>query len=113
MADPRDASDDVFERSRAEYRSFVCWTDGFAKCVLAAKGATRWGSLGCWGSWWPGNNTRECNHCGQEVFSYHSCKNRSCCKCHTDDTQRWLEARKLEMLPCHYFLYVFPAVPGR
>jgi hypothetical protein len=37
------------------------------------------------------------------VFSYHSCKNRSCCKCHTDDTQRWLEAHKLEMLPCHYF----------
>ena len=50
------------------------------------------------------------NHCGQEVFSYHSCKNRSCCKCHTDDTQRWLEARKLEMLPCHYF-HVTVTVP--
>jgi hypothetical protein len=37
------------------------------------------------------------------VFSYHGCKNRSCSKCHTDDTERWLQARKLEMLPCHYF----------
>jgi hypothetical protein len=24
-------------------------------------------------------------------------------KCHTDQTERWFEARKLEMLPCHYF----------
>lgn len=57
-----------------------------------------------------GGHLWQCNHCGQEVFSYHSCKNRSCCKCHTDDTQRWLEARKLEMLPCHYF-HVTVTVP--
>src|SRR5262249_21746693 len=41
--------------------------------------------------------------CSPEVFSYHGCKNRSCSKCHTDDTDRWLQARKLQMLPCHYF----------
>ena len=38
--------------------------------------------------------------CSAEVYSYHFCKNRSCPKCHTDQTERWLEARKIEMLPC-------------
>jgi len=51
-----------------------------------------------------------CNHCSQEIFSYHSCKNRSCPKCHTDQTERWLQARKVEMLPCHYF-HVTVTVP--
>jgi hypothetical protein len=57
-----------------------------------------------------GGHLWRCDHCPHEVFSYHSCKNRSCCKCHTNDTERWLEARKLEMLPCHYF-HVTVTVP--
>lgn len=44
-----------------------------------------------------------CNHCGTEVYSYHSCKNRSCPKCHKDQTERWLAARHAEVLPCRYF----------
>ncbi len=44
-----------------------------------------------------------CDRCSTEVFSYHSCKNRSCPKCHTDQTERWLAARKAELLPCPYF----------
>ena len=43
-------------------------------------------------------------------ISYHSCRNRSCPKCHTDQTERWLEARKAEMLPCPYF-HVTVTVP--
>jgi len=50
-----------------------------------------------------GGHLWRCDACSAEVYSYHSCKNRSCPKCHTDQTERWLEARKLEMLPCHYF----------
>ena len=50
-----------------------------------------------------GGHLWQCDHCSLEVFSYHGCKNRSCSKCHTDDTERWLQARKLQMLPCHYF----------
>ncbi len=38
-----------------------------------------------------------------EVFAYHSCKNRSCPKCHTEQTQAWLDRRKAEMLPAPYF----------
>ena len=38
-----------------------------------------------------------------EVFSYHSCGNRSCPKCHTAQTQAWLERRQAELLPVPYF----------
>jgi Putative transposase/Transposase zinc-binding domain len=44
-----------------------------------------------------------CDQCSHEVFSYHSCKNRSCPKCHTRQTKDWLEARTAEMLPTAYF----------
>ena len=57
-----------------------------------------------------GGHLWQCNHCALEVFSYHSCGNRSCSKCHTEDTERWLQARKLEMLPCPYF-HVTVTVP--
>ena len=50
-----------------------------------------------------GGHLWRCDGCSHEVYSYHSCKNRSCPKCHTDQTERWLAARKLEMLPCRYF----------
>jgi hypothetical protein len=50
-----------------------------------------------------GGRLWRCDGCRHEVYSYHSCKNRSCPKCHTDQTERWLAARKLEMLPCRYF----------
>ena len=50
-----------------------------------------------------GGHLWRCEQCRAEVFAYHSCKNRSCPKCHTDQTERWLAARKAEMLPCPYF----------
>jgi hypothetical protein len=57
-----------------------------------------------------GGHLWRCDECAAEVFSYHSCKNRSCPKCHTDQTERWLEARKGEMLPTRYF-HVTMTVP--
>jgi hypothetical protein len=50
-----------------------------------------------------GGHLWRCDHCSAEVYSYHSCTNRSCPKCHTDQTERWLAARKAEVLPCPYF----------
>jgi Transposase zinc-binding domain/Putative transposase len=50
-----------------------------------------------------GGHLWRCDACSAEIYSYHSCKNRSCPKCHTDQTERWLDARKIEMLPCRYF----------
>jgi hypothetical protein len=50
-----------------------------------------------------GGHLWRCDHCSAEVYSYHSCKNRSCPKCHTGQTEKWLAARQAEVLPCRYF----------
>ena len=57
-----------------------------------------------------GGHLWRCDRCSHEVFAYHSCKNRSCPKCHTRQTAQWLEARKAEMLPTGYF-HVVVTVP--
>ena len=50
-----------------------------------------------------GGQVWRCEACNTEVFSYHSCGNRSCPKCHTAQTQEWLERRQAELLPVPYF----------
>jgi hypothetical protein len=54
-----------------------------------------------------GGHLEACDHCGASRYSYHSCKNGSCPKCHTADTKRWLEKREMELLPVPYFHLVF------
>ena len=54
-----------------------------------------------------GGHLNECDACGHQHYSYHSCKNRSCPKCHTSDTKRWVEKREAELLPVRYFHVVF------
>ena len=40
-------------------------------------------------------------------FHYHSCRNRHCPKCRTLAKERWLAARRAELLPVPYFHLVF------
>lgn len=54
-----------------------------------------------------GGQVYSCNCCGHHVYAYHSCRNRSCPKCHGRDTEAWLEARRKELLPVPYFHVVF------
>ena len=54
-----------------------------------------------------GGHVFECNHCGKLQYSYHSCRNRSCPKCHKSDTQAWLQAREKELLPVPYYHVIF------
>ncbi len=54
-----------------------------------------------------GGHVFECNHCGQQQYSYHSCRNRSCPKCHKTDIEAWLQAREKELLPVPYFHVIF------
>ncbi|MGD0109461.1 MAG: transposase zinc-binding domain-containing protein, partial [Rhodopila sp.] len=58
-----------------------------------------------------GGQVWRCDTCNTEVFSYHSCGNRSCPKCHTAQTQEWLEHRQAEMLPVPYF-HITVTVPA-
>ena len=59
-----------------------------------------------------GGHLWRCNHCSSEVYSYHSCKNRSCPRCHKDQTERWIAAREVELLACPYF-HVTVTVPAQ
>ncbi len=57
-----------------------------------------------------GGHLWRCTGCNAETYSYHGCRNRSCPKCHTDQTRDWLAARTAELLPCPYF-HVTVTVP--
>ena len=58
-----------------------------------------------------GGQVWRCDACKTEMFSYHSCGNRSCPKCHTAQTQEWLEQRQAELLPVPYF-HITVTVPA-
>ncbi|SPD73399.1 transposase [uncultured Desulfobacterium sp.] len=54
-----------------------------------------------------GGHKYKCDTCGALSLSYNSCRNRHCPKCQSLDKERWIEARKKEVLPTHYFHVVF------
>ena len=54
-----------------------------------------------------GGHLKQCDHCGRQVYAYHSCRNRHCPKCHGDQTERWLAQQQTQLLPCPYFLLTF------
>jgi hypothetical protein len=54
-----------------------------------------------------GGHVSECEECGHQRYSYHSCKNRSCPKCHGKEIRIWLQNRESGLLPVHYFHLVF------
>ena len=58
-----------------------------------------------------GGQLYRCDHCGQEHYSYHSCGNRHCPKCHGEQTERWLTKQQQRLLPCAYYLLTF-TLPG-
>jgi hypothetical protein len=54
-----------------------------------------------------GGHVQACDHCGTQQYSYHSCRNRHCPKCHGEQTKRWLDRQRARLLPCTYFLATF------
>ena len=54
-----------------------------------------------------GGHVLVCDRCGRPQYAYHSCRNRHCPKCHGEDTEAWIEARRKELLPVPYFHLVF------
>jgi hypothetical protein len=93
---------DVFRRFAADYGSTHGASmlpshrraiEDILDCRTAARGGQVW----------------RCEACDTEVFSYHSCGNRSCPKCHTAQTREWLEHRQAEMLPVRRFVGVSQA----
>src|SRR5262252_5012916 len=88
----RRAGDKFFER----YRDSLTWTQlkvlrAIARCRTAVLGGHR----------------DQCVRCGHQVISYNSCRNRHCPKCQTNAREKWLCARRQELLPVGYFHLVF------
>ena len=59
-----------------------------------------------------GGHIDECTRCGHRTaISYNSCRNRHCPKCQTGARERWLQARRSELLPTPYVHVVFTLPP--
>ena len=54
-----------------------------------------------------GGHRAVCTACGAERITDNSCRNRHCPKCQRVATERWLAARRREVLPIPYFHVVF------
>jgi hypothetical protein len=55
-----------------------------------------------------GGHLDQCTRCGHRAtISYNSCRNRHCPKCQTAARERWIEARRHELLPTRYVHVVF------
>jgi hypothetical protein len=47
------------------------------------------------------------NGCRAERYAYHSCRTRSCPKCHREQTERWLALHRARVPSCSYVLLTF------
>jgi len=54
-----------------------------------------------------GGQLYHCDHCRDDHYSFHSCKNRHCPKCQNDQAQQWLETQKSLLMPVPYFMVTF------
>src|ERR1700719_4546676 len=55
-----------------------------------------------------GGHLDECTRCGHRApISYNSCRDRHCPKCQTAARDRWITARRRELLPTRYLHVVF------
>ena len=54
-----------------------------------------------------GGHVERCEDCAHMRVAYNSCRNRHCPKCQWSAAERWMEARKAELLPVPYFHVVF------
>src|SRR6202521_2054907 len=58
-----------------------------------------------------GGHLDQCTRGGHRAFFYTSCPNRHCPKCQTSARERWIAARRRELLPTRYVHVVFTLPP--
>ena len=54
-----------------------------------------------------GGHMDMCSRCGHRAISYNSCRNRHCPKCQSKARDRWINARRCELLAVPYAHVVF------
>ena len=105
MIRPRFEVADIIRSAGADFiarnRHWLRWTHlkvllAIARCRTAALGG----------------HIDECTGCGHRAtISYNSCRNRHCPKCQTGARERWIAARRRELLPTPYVHVVFTLPP--
>ena len=95
---------EVADLVRAAGRAFIersrRWINGQHLKVLRAIVRCRTAALG--------GHLDECTDCAyRPPISYNSCRNRHCPKCQANARNRWLQARRQELLPTRYVHVVF------
>jgi hypothetical protein len=89
---------DIFATHGQAYRlNHSLWLNQIK--VMRAIGNCRTASLG--------GHVDACDACEFTRISYNSCRNRHCPKCQTLNKERWIEARKEDLLNVGYFHVVF------
>ena len=81
--------------------------DWLASHTLSTHGAKVWRAIVACRTAALGGHIKICDVCGKVRHVYHSCRNRHCPTCQTLRKQRWLELRRLDVLPVPYFHVVF------
>jgi hypothetical protein len=59
-----------------------------------------------------GGHVYHCQDCDEDLYSYHSCKNRHCPKCQNGTAEEWLHRQKDLLLPVPYFMVTFTLPAG-
>ncbi len=54
-----------------------------------------------------GGHVYSCEQCQENLYSYHSCRNRHCPKCQQQAGQEWLKRQQQLLLPTPYFMVTF------
>lgn len=54
-----------------------------------------------------GGHVYHCPECDERTYSYHSCKNRHCPTCQSDDADQWLQRQQQLLLPVPHFMLTF------
>lgn len=89
---------DVFNRFYSEYKKIynTCSAqDKAAKDIMDCRSAAM------------GGHVSQCDNCGHTHISYNSCRNRHCPSCQNIVKEKWIDARKEDILNASYFHVVF------
>jgi hypothetical protein len=98
MEDKMPELQDVFSLHGEEYRRVHPLSTGQQKAMRDIQNC-RTAALG--------GHMDVCDECGFTRQSYNSCRNRHCPKCQTMNKERWIAARKVDLLEAGYFHVVF------
>lgn len=98
MPDAKVEVQDIFAAFGEEYRSHHKLPVSHLKAMSAIEHC-RTAKLG--------GHVDICDECGAARISYNSCRNRHCPKCQTLTKERWIDARKSDLLNVGYFHVVF------